>query len=270
MVIYAYNSKFFERDWVDKSKLIMKFNKIVTVALTMTNEVYEDSSAISNKLSKEMSTEIIKEKSFIIDFNKNIHNLTPVGTEVSPNDTLFTLTDENTDYRNLSDSSIEMLSNLANISPKAKVYGIIDKYEIRYNGDIADMSPTIRKIATSLNKDLYEETKHTDNEILTGKVSSEYRVGGNNLTLDSLELKVYIKTSIPQGIGDKGVFGHQMKTVNSMVYDYELKSESGDRVDGLFSFKAILNRQVLSPFLLGTTNRLLRHVGDNAVKLYFS
>ena len=61
-----------------------------------------------------------------------------------------------------------------------------------------------------------------------------------------------------------------MKTVNSMVYDYDLKTESGDSVDGLFSFKAILNRQVLSPFLLGTTNRLLRHVGLNAAKLYFS
>ena len=45
--IITYNSGFFEKDWLDPSRLIMKFGRNVTVAFTMNDEVYEDASAIS-------------------------------------------------------------------------------------------------------------------------------------------------------------------------------------------------------------------------------
>ena len=74
----------------------MKFGRNVLTALVMTNEVFEDSSAISSELSTDMSTTIVKEKSFIIEFNKNITGIIPEGTKVGPNDILFTVLDENT------------------------------------------------------------------------------------------------------------------------------------------------------------------------------
>ncbi len=198
----AYNTGFFEKDWLDPSRLIMKFGRLATIALTMTNEVFEDSSAISSKFSKEMSTTIVKEKSFIIEFSKNIINLIPENTSVSPNDILFTLTDENLDYGNLSDSTVEMLQGLVNTSPKAKVNGVLDKYEIIYNGDVSDMSPTLKKLVNRLDKNVYDSTKGTQYELTNNKVNSEYRVEGKNLSIDTLELKVYIKVELTQAIGD--------------------------------------------------------------------
>lgn len=198
----AYNTNFFERDWLDKSKLILKFSKDVTVALAMTTETFEDSSAISSSFSEKMASYLIKERKFIIDFNKHIVNLLPVGTEVEPNDVLFTLLDEDTDYTNLSESTIEMLKNLAALSPKAKVKGVIDRYEIKYNGDIQDMSPTLRKLAMKLDKEIYERTKGTDHEIRNNQVTSEYRSDGKNLNLDTLELKVFIRHKVNQAVGD--------------------------------------------------------------------
>ena len=198
----SYNTQFFEKDWLDSSRLILKFSKMTTVALSMTSDVFEDSSAISKELSAEMSTSIIKDKSFVIDFAKNIINILPEGTVVEPNAILFTILDENTDYSNLSDSTIEMLQSLASLSPKAKVNGIIDKYEIRYNGELQDMSPSFRKLATKLDKELYDETKGTEIESSVSKVTSEYRVEGKNLNLDTLELKVYIKINMTQAVGD--------------------------------------------------------------------
>ena len=266
----SYNTNFFEKDWLDKSKLVLKFSKNITVALTMTNEVFEDSSAISSELGKEMTTSIVKEKSFIIEFDKNIVNILPEGTAVTPNDILFTIINENTDYNNLSESTIEMLQNLANISPKAKVNGIIDKYEIRYNGDISDMSPSLRKLTNKLDKELYEETKGTEEETTSGKVTSEYRVEGKNLNLDTLELKVYIKINLTSGIGDKGVFANQMKSVISDVFTETVTNEDGEKIDAIFSYKGILNRIVNSPILIGTTNRLIKHVSKQVADIYFS
>lgn len=266
----AYNTNFFEKDWLDPSKLILKFSRNVTVALTMTNEVFEDSSAISSELSKEMSSYIIKEKAFVIEFNKNIINLLPVGTVVHPNDTLFTILDENTDYNNLSESTIEMLQNLAAFSPKAKYNGVIDRYEVRYNGELQDMSPSLRKIVTKLDKDIYEETKGTEYEISSGKVNSEYRVDGNNLNLDTLVLRVFIKVNVSMAIGDKGVFANQMKSVISDVFTENIVTESGKKIDAVFSYKGILNRIVNSPILIGTTNRLLKHVSKQASDIYFN
>jgi len=265
----VYNTGFFEPDWLDPTKLVMKFGRTVTVALMMTNEVFEDSSAISTQLSEDMATTIVKEKSFIIDFNKIITGLVSKGTNVEPNDVLFTVLDENTDYNNLSESTIEMLQNLASLAPKAKVKGVVDKYEIRYNGELSDMSPSLRKLASYLDKELYEESKGTDVENSVGKVSSEYRVSGKNLNLDTLELKVYIRVRLTQAIGDKGVFANQMKSVISDVYTNTIMSEGGERIDAVFSYRGMLNRIVTSPIMIGTTNRLLKHVSKQVADIYF-
>lgn len=265
----AYNENFFEKDWLNPEQLVMKFGRTVSVALTMNEEVFEDSSAISAELSKIMSTTIVKEKVFVFEFNKNIVNVLPEGTAVDPNSILFTVLDENTDHSNLSESTIEMLQSLAALSPKAKVNGVIDRYEVKYNGDISDMSPTIKKLVTRLDRMTYDETKNTEYEVSNNRVSSEYRSEGKNLNIDTLELKVFVKVNINQAVGDKGVFANQMKSVISDVFNSTVVTESGQKVDAMFAYRGILNRIVNSPILMGTTNRLTKHVSKQAADVYF-
>ena len=265
----VYNENFFEKDWLDPSRLVMKFGRNVTVALTMNNEVFEDSSAISKELGKEMSTTTIKEKIFILDFKKNLINILPEGTKTEPNTILFTAVDEETDFNNLSESTIDMLQNLAALSPKAKYNAVIDRYEIKYNGEVSDMSATLRKLATRLDRQLYEETKGTEHEASHNQVNSEYRSEGKNLQLDTLELKVFLRVELASGVGDKGVFASQMKSVISSVYSHSVTTESGTPVDAYFSMKGILNRIVNSCVMMGTTNRLTKHVSKQVSDIYF-
>ena len=265
----AYNESFFEPDWLDKTRLVSKFGKNITVALTMNNEVFEDSSAISKELMTEMATSIIKEKIYIIDFNKNLLNLLPEGTQVDPNTILFTVLDDTGDYNNLSEASIAMLQNLSSLAPKAKYNGIIERYEIKYNGETSDMSPTLRKLTNKLDKQLFEETKGTDYEAHNNKVSSEYRSEGKNLNIDTLELKVFIRIELNQGVGDKGTLAGQMKSVISDVFTSNITTDSGIPVHMQFSFKGILNRQVNSCITAGTTNRLIKHVSKQVADIYF-
>ena len=269
----AYNKNFFEPDWLDKKSLILKTSRIVTTALSLTNEVFEDSSSISSKVSNSMSTEIIKDNKdnpFIIDFKTNILNLVPVGTHVKPDTVLFTLVEETTDYTNLPESTLQLLQSMVNFSPRAKVEGIIDRYEIKYNGDVSDMSPTLQKLAKQLDKQIEDDTKHTFYETKTNRVTSEYRIGRKNLNIDQLVLFVYIRVKVTQAVGDKGTFANQMKSVVCDVFKEDsVITESGDSIDAFFGYKGILNRIVLSPILIGTTNRLIRYASKELANIYF-
>ena len=216
-----------------------------------------------------MSTTAIKEKIFIFDFKKNLVNLLPEGSATTPNTVLFTAVDEGTDYSNLSESTIGMLQNLAALSPKAKYNAVVDRYEIKYNGEVSDMSPSLRKLATRLDKQLYDETKGTEHEASHNQVNSEYRSEGKNLQMDTLELKVFLKVDLAVGVGDKGVFASQMKSVVSNVFNHSVVTESGTPVDAYFSYKGMLGRKVSSPVLMGTTIRLVKHVSKQLADVYF-
>ncbi|MDD2819171.1 MAG: hypothetical protein PHN51_10330 [Candidatus Nanopelagicales bacterium] len=267
--IIAYNTGFFEPDWLNPSRLIMKFNQAITVALSMEDSVYEDSSAVSPKLSKEASTSYIKEKIFVLEFQKNIINLLPEGSKVTPNDVLFTVVDENADYSNLSESSIEMLKHLSNVSPKAKMDGTIFRYEMKYNGELSDMSPTVKKLAQQMDKQLYEETRHTFEESKTNRENSEYRSEGKNLLPNTFELKVFIETKLTQAVADKGVFGSQMKSVVSDVFRSDIRTESGDPIDAKFSYVSIVNRVTESPILMGLAGRIMKKASRQVADIYF-
>jgi hypothetical protein len=163
-----------------------------------------------------------------------------------------------------------MLQNISSLSPKAKYNGIIDRYEIKYNGEVNDMSPSLKKLAIKLDRHIYEETKGTDYEAHNNRVTSEYRSEGKNLNIDTLELKVFIKLDLKQGVGDKGVLAGQMKSIVSEVYTSDITTDSGLPVHCMFSYKGILNRQVNSTIMAGTTNRLIKHVSKQVADIYFT
>ena len=266
----SYNSGFFERDWIDPKRLIMKFNRTVTVALSMGDEVYEDSSAISKKLGESMATDTVKEKAFVIEFDKNIVGMKSEGDLIDVNDSLFTLTDNLTDYSNLSQSSIDLLKSIANLSPKAKMKGNVFRYEVKYNGDLSDMSPTLKKLVTRLDQQTQLESESGDVVIKNNRVTGEYRCEGKNLMPRTLELKIFIQHKTSQSHGDKGVFAAQMKSVISEVFRSTVTTASGVEIDAMFSYKSILNRVALSPLLAGTTNRLLKHISPMVADAYFN
>jgi len=265
----TYNSNYFEKDWLNKDRLILKFAKNVTTALTLNNEVYEDSSSISAKLSSEMSTKYTKVLSYTIDFSKTIINLLPENSQVEIDSVIFTLLENESDAINLNKDTLKLLSNIANLSPKPKIKGVIDKYEMYYNGDINDMSPSLKKLAKKLNADTESKTKGSSLELTNNKVSDEYRVNGVNLMPEMLELKIYITQNVNAGIGDKFVYGAQLKSVLGDVYSYNLHTEDGKEVDAMYGFKGVAARITLSPYIMGTSNTLLKEVSKQVADLYF-
>jgi hypothetical protein len=113
-----------------------------------------------------------------------------------------------------------------------------------------------------------DRAKSAGRAVVNGQVTDEYRVSGVPLALDKAEIRVYITLNTTSSVGDKLVFGHQLKSVVGEVMDYKVTSEDGRPVDALFSYRGVMSRIVNSPILLGTTTTLLKLIADKAVEAY--
>jgi len=265
----SYDKQFFEPDIFDSTRVIYKTGTTVKVGLMENTETYEDSCTISSKTTNRLGTSIIKSKSFIVKATDEILNIVKLKDKVEPNNLLFTISDGNDfiDKRNLDKESLQVLQNIKNRSPKAKMRGIITKITVYYNCDTEDLSPTLKELVKASNKLIADENM---NKTITGKVNSSYSIKGNPLTEGNVEIKISIKDEVGMGVGDKAIIGHQLKTTIGDVFNYDIKTEDGIEVEAMFSSRSIAARIVSSPNIVGTTSTLLNIIRDKAVEMYFN
>jgi hypothetical protein len=265
----AYNSGFFEPDFMNPGNIIWKSSMPVTTVLYETSQTYEDSSAISKSLSGRMKSKTTKVMSFVVSFQQGIRNLLKVGTKLEPTDILMIVEDElTTDFDLFDEETITTMKKLSNKAPKAKVRGLLDKVEVFYHGSKEDMSASLRAVANASDREMAESRKAIGKKVFSGAVTDEYRVEGNPLALDTAEIKLYITIETVAGQGDKGVFGSQMKTVIGEVMNYDMITERGEHVDAVFGRLSVAKRVVLNIDIVGTTTTLLKVVAKNAVAIY--
>ena len=266
----VYNTSFFEPDWLNPRQIIWKNSFNVKTALYESNQTLEDGSAITRRVSELLETSTVKIREFVLEFKQNLRELVKVGDEVSPSTVLGIIEDELTSEYNIFDEkSIKTLQRLSNKAPKAKYKGTIDRIEMFYNGDIKDMSPTLKALANYTDDQLEKRYKAIGEQVLSGKVNEEYRVEGNALLKDTCNIKIYIKVYNKAGVGDKGAFSNQLKSTFGEIIDYEMYTEKGEPIDAVFGFRSVHNRVVLSPESIGTTNTLLDLIRKKAVEIYF-
>ena len=265
----AYNTGFFEPDFFNPKQIIWKSGLYVKTMLVETTETFEDSSIISKKISSQLTTTSIKERKFVVTFKQGVRDVKKPGSAVDTNTILMIIEDEITADTGMFDTeTLAALQRLSNKAPKAKVIGKIDRIEVYYHGDKDDMSPSLRALANQSDKELGAKAKLLNKPHVTGRVTGEYSVDGKPLMLDHAEIKIYLEYQTDAGVGDKGVFANQMKSVFGGVYNYRLMSEDGDEIDAKFSNNSIAKRIVLSPYKIGTTATLLKHAAKFAINLY--
>lgn len=267
--IIAYNNGFFEPDWFEPNKIIWKSSYIAKTAIMESEQTFEDSSAISNKLANKLRSKITEVRSIVVEFGQGIRDMVKINTEVSPNDFLCLIEDQITNEVGLFDEkSIELLKRLSNKAPRAKVKGIVDRIEVLYHGEKSDMSDSLKKLADESDRFLSLQAKHANRRIINGSVDNEYKVEGTPLALNNAEIKVYITTAPLSGVGDKIVVSNQMKSVTGDVMDYPVVAEDNEEIEVIFGERSLLNRIVESPRVIGTTNSLLIHLSKLASKMY--
>lgn len=267
----AYNTGFFERDVLDPKQIIWKSSTLAKVVLMESPDTLEDSSAVSTRLTKKLVTEQVKIKDIIVNFDQEIHRMVKEGESVEPEDTLCIIEDAMS-ARNqfLDEETLDTLRVLGAQTPQAKIQGKVERIEVYYNGDLEDMSSSLRALVMSSDKRIAARNVAIGRRAYTGSVTDEFRIGADPLLMDTACIRVYLSSSVSLGIGDKGVFCHQLKTVVGRVFNDNVRTESGVEIDAIFGAKSVADRVVTSPYILGTTTTLLIAAGKRVVEAYRS
>jgi hypothetical protein len=267
--IISFNKGFFERDILNPNQVIWKAGITVKTVLLESTQTLEDSSAITKRVAKKLQSDITKVRTVVLDFDQAVHKIAKAGTPLNSEDILCTIEDAVTANSNQFDqASLDTLSVLGAQTPLAKVRGVLERVEIFYHGDKEDMSETLRAAANESDRESAKRSRAAGKKVFTGSVDEGFRVDGDPLGLDKIAIRFYITSQVTAGVGDKGVFGNQLKTVFGEVMDEPIITEDGEEVDAIFGAKSVDDRIVLSPHVIGTTTTLLRLIGYNAYELY--
>ncbi len=268
--IVAYNSHFFEIDPLDPTQALYKSGVLMTTALLESPETLEDSSVLSVRAAKLLETQITKVRDIVVAFDQAIHGLIEPGTTVGVDSILCTIEDPITaDHRMFDESSLDTLKLIAANNPKAKVAGIVERVEIFYHGDLDDLSPTLQELAHTSDLERKRRARELHETFASGRVDDSMRIDGNPLLANHAVIRLYITTDVPAGVGDKGVFGNQLKTIFGRVMVGRNVTEDGRELDAFFPYSSVSNRIVSSPELMGTTNSLLKVISRKAADIYF-
>jgi hypothetical protein len=267
----AYNTGFFERDMLNPKQIIWKSSTLAKVALMESPDTLEDSAAIANRLTRKLITEHIKIKDIVVNFDQLVHRMVKEGEAVDPESMLCIIEDALSARNNfLDEDTLDTLRVLGAQTPQAKVKGRVERIEVYYNGDLEDMSESLRALAMASDKRIAARNTAIGRKAYTGSVSDEFRIGTDPLLMDTACIRVYMSAKVSAGVGDKGVFGNQMKTVFGRVFNDNVRTESGTAIDAIFGAKSVADRIVTSPYLIGTTTTLLIVGAKRVVSAYRS
>lgn len=269
--VLLYNTKYFTPDTLDPSQVIVKTGVLGRVALLEATDTLEDSCALSVPFANKLTTMSTHVRSIKVTFDQEVRNLLKVGEDVTPESILCTIHNASTGNTDLfDDAAITTLGIISASTPTAKHAGVIERIEVLYTGELEDMSATIRSLAERSDSDIRRLNKELGRRAVDGRVDVGFRVDGHPLELDAAVIRVYVTGPTGMGVGDKCVFGSQMKSIVGRVMTGVNETEDGVAIDAIFGYQAIVNRIVLSAELIGTTSSLLDHVGQLAVKAYRS
>lgn len=269
--LLCHNTGFFERDTLNPNQVVWKAGTIVKTVLLESTDTLEDSSAISKRVSGLLTTKTTKVRKIVVSFDQAVHRLVKSGQRVGSEDILCIIEDAVTANNHLFDEeSLDTLRNLSAQVPLSKTKGVVERIEVFYHGDKEDMSESLRQLTNMSDREMAKRHKSAGRKGFTGSTDEGFRVDGEPLALDTVAIQIYITADVSAGVGDKGVFANQMKTVFGKVMENELKTESGTIIDCVFGYKSVYDRIVNSPAIIGTTTTLLDVIAQRAVAAYKS
>lgn len=266
----VYNTGFFEPDFFDPTKIVWKNSMNVTTVLWESVDTHDDASSLSENACKLLTTQVAKVKTVVIPFTTEINRLLKEGMQVEYDTSVCVMHDSVGGSSGAFDEqTLDTLSQLSTQSPRAGVKGQVSKVEIFYHGDLEDMTDSLRAAVRASNKSMADKAKALGKPVYTGQVDTGFRIEGDALALDHAAIQVTFISDVEMGIGDKAVFGAQLKSVASSKMESEKITESGRVIDAVFGYQSIDNRIVMSPYILGSTMMVLESLADAMVSEYF-
>ena len=226
--------KFKQHDIIAADKLFFsdsvhegnKFNigSLQKIAIMAGYYTYEDSTAITKKLSRDMASDIVMVKEVVLGKNASVEGLVKKGQEINVGDELLRFETSFKDdsindlLRNMGDDLKEGIQSLGKRPITSKYTGVIVDVKVYTTVPVEELSPSLQKIV----KDYHGEIRQKQAVINKyDKSSSPYKLGLNlGATTDVIEtdidgkvkgnkvgegvlIEIYIKYEDVMGVGDK-------------------------------------------------------------------
>lgn len=260
--VVAWNSGFFERDYFNPTDVVWLSGIPVTVALLDGHETIEDSCQVSERVVDllEMPKTGLRELEFTAD--QTVTDLVNLGDTVSSESILCIVEDSSTAGLDLfDDTTRDTLSVMARNSPRSQYDGTVGRIEVIYNADFDDMSPSMRELVETADRARGLRAKRLkSDDVRTGYAS--------DLPVDTIRIKIYIDSTNSAADGDKGVVGHQLKTVIGNVMHGVNETESGIPIDVKFGYLSVEDRMTVGIITAGTTSVLMRLASRRAAAAF--
>lgn len=266
----VYNSDYFTVDPMSRKQLLWKAGVLARTILVETPETHEDSSAISDSLAAKLVTSITEPVLIRVLFSQNVRDLVKPGESVDIESILCTIENPMGEESAVwGEEADNIMRRIGAINPPAGYVGVVERIEVFYNGDMDAMSPTLKDITRASNRTMSRKSRALGRDATEGRVEPGFQIEGKAIASNEAVIKVYITGTRPMGVGDKGVFGPQLKTVVGRVMTGEnFTFQDRQPIDAKFGYFSLLARVVESSSVIGTTTTLLLEVGKRFVKTY--
>ena len=268
--IIAWSDEFFERDPFVWPSVDMKMGALSHTALLENNDTLEDGSRISARLQKLMGTVMTKTKAIVLDVNQVISGLVAVGERVEYDSVLCVIEEAVSAELEKTDAALAALGKLAGSNPKAGFAGTVSSMEVFYMAGLEEMHPSIRKIVEADDKRRTKYVEDTgDRASKTGLVRRATFIHGERIEDGKVVIVLNIDEVHDQGVGDKGSFCNQLKTIHGGVLIGE-NYGAVDKlpIDAFFGYRSVNDRIVNSPIMQGTVNTTMIAASKEYARLF--
>lgn len=263
----AFNPMFFEIDTLGGT-LAYKSGTLCRVGLVEEEFTFEDASEISAAFADQLVTRNCEERFITVRFDQEVNELVKVGQDVEYDTTLCILQSHIGGVADAYGGSVEALRDISSLTPRAKHEGKVTDISAIYVGDVEEMSSTLQEVVNASDRKLYKKARDLGVERDTGQKRVGERFDGKTLEPNTAIIKAVIDISQDMGIGSKVVYGHQMKSVVSHVWDEVFTTQDGKPYDAKFSYTSFVKRIVKSGLLVGILNTYSVETGKQLWEIY--
>lgn len=278
--VLAKNADYFKGDTAED--IVYSTGKLCKIAVVSMAETFEDSSMISSKMSKDMTSMITMKKDIVLGANSNIDFLINKGDMVKTGDKLvvFDTSFEDSSINFMLGNFTDEIDELTKNEVHSKYTGRIVDVNIYYNHDLEEYTPSMQKILKkyiSDNKNKVKKVNDTlgNDSLRLVNLKSIDKIESkkiNSKDVDGVLIEIFIEYEDELTVGDKVTYATALKTTICDVFDEdeapftEFKPE--EELDSVFPSLSIITRQTTDFFFQLYLNKALLGLKDEVSKIW--
>jgi hypothetical protein len=274
--IIAYDKYSFSNSVGETDNIAYNIGKLAKVAIVNSDEGFEDSGIITERMAKKLATRINLKYDVVIDKDSNIFKFAKVGDHVECGDPLviwqapFDDEDANALLKSL---SREEVSDLGKRKLKSEVTGTVKDVKIYRTVEVEELSESLGKIVKDYEAPLIAlDAKLKENNLDTSKIPAHYILPANGKLKkaeNAVLVEFFVEFLDTVGIGDKVVYFSANKAVEKNVIPLGKEPYTAFRpnepIDAFVSEVSIDKRMVTSTPIYGSLQKLMIEL-DRSVK----